>query len=525
MPDPQPVSLEIVAADACSEIFLIDGNFKLVKKGIGRETVSVPPGIYKIKNRSGQATVERMIVVREGMDPVRLDPVPLNSAMPLLVSTRTHEPHQEVARHAADAPGLTLGSGSAIVLVARQWTAPAPDGAAETVANPARGLSLHDMAGRLLADVEKLTLTQVKGTFDPCVSLDVALDPGPYRLSLLYANGRRVEQTLIASAGWQTQVYLLVDNNADKNAARVDLINGAITLRKPGDPFAPDDPRLREEEIFRGALRDSRKVLSDEIRSRIVSPSASPMQALLGAHLLIREMKAGKEESSAPEDAASASDNLGALRAIVANLRASLGRHPDVEAIASFAGIPDPSFVFEVPPMLRAGWPLLLDASVQRPASVPDDSLSAGVGERIWGEGPWLLWLAMGADDKVDRAALWQASAQELLTSLRAKVVDTAAEMAARALPPGTAASTGTLSALRKVKSIFTRRVRTPFPAVLAAAPEAVREVVLEAVEPQAPPDLRASGAALTDQQRKDLVKRLGVPLSRIDAWLRKSEK
>ena len=175
--------------------------------------------------------------------------------------------------------------------------------------------------------------------------------------------------------------------------------------------------------------------------------------------------------------------------------------------------------------MLRAGWPLLLDASVQRPASVPDDSLSAGVGERIWGEGPWLLWLAMGADDKVDRAALWQASAQELLTSLRAKVVDTAAEMAARALPPGTAASTGTLSALRKVKSIFTRRVRTPFPAVLAAAPEAVREVVLEAVEPQAPPDLRASGAALTDQQRKDLVKRLGVPLSRIDAWLRKSEK
>lgn len=515
MPDPQPVKLEIVAADAGSEIFLIDGSFRLVQKGIGRLTVAVPPGIYKIKNRSGQATVERMIVVREGMDTVRLDPVPLNSAMPLLISTKTHEYHQELARHAADAPGLSLGSGSAIILVARQWTAPAPDNAVETVANPARGLSLHDMAGRLLADVE--AHTQVQGTFDPCVALDVALDPGPYRLSLLYANGRRVEQTLIASAGWQTQVYLLVDNNPDKTAARADLIDGAITLCKPGDPFSPDDPRLREEEILRGALRDSRKVLSDEIRARIVSPSASPMQALLGAYLLIREMKEEmkeeKEKPGAPENQAPPNDDLGALRAIVANLRQSLGRHPDVEAIASFAGLPDPSFVFEMPPMFRAGWPLLLEASVQRPASVPGDSVSAGVAERIWGEGPWLLWLAMGADDKVDRAALWQAKGEEILTSLSA-------------MPPvGALTSAGAMSALRKVTSIFTRRARTPFPAVLAAAPEAVREVVLEAAEPPAPPDLRALGAALTDQQREDLVKRLGVPLSRIDAWLQKSGK
>src|SRR3954464_12601757 len=509
MPDPQLVNLEIAAAEDCSEIFLIDGNFKLVKKGIGRLTVPVPPGIYKIKNRSGQATVERMIVVREGMDTVRLDPVPLNSAMPLLISTKTHEYQQDVARHAADAPDLALGSGSAIVLVARQWTAPAPDGKEETVANPARGLSLHDMAGRLLADGEALTEGKEKGTFDPCVSLNVALDPGPYRLSLLYKNGRRVEQTLIASAGWQTQVYLLVDNNSDKAAARVDLINAAITLRKPGDPFSPEDPRLREEEIFRGALRDSRKVLSDEMRSRIVSPSASPMQALLGAHLLIREMKEAKEKSDAPESAAPPSDNLGALRAIVANLRESLGRHPDVEAIAAFAGIPDPGFIFAVPPMFRAGWPLLLDASVRRPASVPGDSLSASVAERIWGEGPWLLWLALEADDKVDRASLWQAKAAEILTSLGARSQKAA----------------GAVSALRKVTSIFTRRVRTPFPAVLAAAPEAVRAAVLEAVEPLAPPDLGASGAALTDQQREDLVKRLGVPLSRLDAWLQKSEK
>ncbi len=54
-----PVTFEVVAADEAAEIYLIDGDFRLVDKGIGRKTFTVPPGIYKIKNRSGQTTAER----------------------------------------------------------------------------------------------------------------------------------------------------------------------------------------------------------------------------------------------------------------------------------------------------------------------------------------------------------------------------------------------------------------------------------------------------------------------------------
>jgi hypothetical protein len=55
----EPISFSVEAADSGTELFLIDGRFKLVKRGIGRETFSVPPGIYKIKARSGKTTPRR----------------------------------------------------------------------------------------------------------------------------------------------------------------------------------------------------------------------------------------------------------------------------------------------------------------------------------------------------------------------------------------------------------------------------------------------------------------------------------
>ena len=153
MSDPKLVTFEIAAADTGSEIFLIDGDFRLVKKGIGRETFSVRPGIYKIKNRSGRTTTERMIVVREGMSTVNLDSVLLNSAMPLLHSAKTHESHMNAARQAGASFALSPGSGSAIVIVARQWTGPVPTSSNAVPPNPARGMTLLDMAGGVVADV------------------------------------------------------------------------------------------------------------------------------------------------------------------------------------------------------------------------------------------------------------------------------------------------------------------------------------------------------------------------------------
>jgi hypothetical protein len=515
MPDATLVTFDVVAADAGAEIFLIDGNFKLVKRGIGRETFSVPAGIYKIKNRSGGATVERMIVVRDGMKTVELEPVLLSSAMPLRHSTKTLAHHIDAARRAGEVADLTHGSGGAIVIVVSKWTPPsesAPAAPLPNESNPARGLKLLDLYGELVVDVERSA--KVHGEQDPSATLHVALDPGAYRLALVYEDGSRIDQTLIVSAGWQTQIYLLVDENAGRGFGYADLINGAITIRKPQEKFEPDDARLRAEEIARGALQGARKILSDELRAQIVRPDASPMLALFGAHLLIREARRESEQkANALADDSKAEARLEALRRIVDNLRSSIGIHPDVEAIATFAGNADPNYVFRAPPMLRPAWPLFLSASVQRPSSVPADSLPAVIAERIWGEGPWLMWLAADANDKIDRAALWHRKALELLiafgTRNRAKTVGIDAKAIDASL-----SLTGRAAAafLPRAQAFLRRRTRTPFPRL--------EELLTHAVEQKVEDDLKLYASKLTNEQREDLVMRLGVPLSRVDSWL-----
>lgn len=531
MSERAPVDFEVIAADSGTEIFLIDGHFKLLKKGIGRETFSVPPGIYKIKARSGTTATEKMIIVRAGMGPVTLDPVPISSAMPLQDSAKTHEYHMAAAQQAAAAvPSSTFGTGSAVVIVVRQWTAPQPPSPPpNTVLNPARGLTLREMSGVVMVNLEERS--PVSPAFDPCVAVHIAVNPGAYRLTLAYEGGRHVEQTLIACAGWQTHVYLLTDNRDDPRQTRADLVNGAITMRKPGEGFNPNDPRLRLEEIARGALVDNRKILSDEIRTRIATRDCPPMLALIGAHLLIREAKDAKvKQEDAPDEAAAVVDSHGPVRTIVENLRASIGTHPDVEAIAIGAGNPNPSFVFDAPPLFRASWRLLLKASARQPELLPAASFGARVAERLWGEGSWLIWLDPDTADAVDRSGLWQTNVRTLLASIeatasgtpadRAAAIATGAMQAPQTSPPQTERAWSlavpivrqVADALTWLKSRFATRSRTPFPEL--------RQGVEHPIAERAAGDLAALRARLTDDQWRSLIKTVGVPRSRISAWL-----
>jgi hypothetical protein len=510
------VTFQVTAADSGTEIFLIDGDFKLVKKGIGRETFLVAPGIYKIKARSGTAAIEKMLIVRSGMPAVMLEPVMLNTAMPLRRSIKTHESHMAAAQQAAATPDLVTGSGSAIVIMARQWTAPQPTSPSSSLPqNPAHGLVLRDMSGAEIADIEKRT--SVNTPFDPCVTLHVALNPGTYRLSLAHRSGRRVEQTLVACKGWQTHVYLLLDAVAKPDQSGVDLVNGAITMRRPSEGFNPDDPKLRLEEVARGALYDDRMILSEDIRSQIARPDAPPMFALLGAHLLIREAKDAKaKKERMPDVPVDLVDNRAAVRQVVDNLRAAIGAHPDVEAIAIGAGNPDPQFGFSAPPMLRASWRLLLKASVQRPEVLPVDSLGARVAERIWGEGPWLLWVDPDTTTAINHASLWQMAAPEMLSSIdrnrqATRAADGVGSTVAVSRGPVSTAIAAAAAFLSRVKALFTGRSRRPFPDLRAGVQAAVAE--------RAALDFAGLRARLSDDEWRTLIKRLGVPRSRIDAW------
>lgn len=511
------VTFEVTAADSGTEIFLIDGDFRLVKKGISRETFSVAPGIYKIKARSGTATIETMLVVRTGMPAVVLEPLILNTPMPLRRSVKAHEAHMAAAQQAAATPDLVVGSGSAIVIVARQWTAAQPTGVPTSLPrNPAHGLAIRDMSGALIADIEKQT--SVSGTFDPCVTFHVALNPGTYRLSLAHRSGRRIEQTLVACNGWQTHVYLLLDTASKTDEPAADLVNGAITMRRASEGFNPDDPKLRLEEIARGALYDDRMILSADTRLQITRPDASPMFALLGAHLLIREgEKAKAKKEGMPDAPVELVDNRAAVREVVNNLRTAIGAHPDVEAIAIGAGNPDPQFGFTAPPMLRASWWLLLKASVARADVFPVESLGARVAERIWGAGPWLLWVDPATTTTtVNHTALWQTAARDVLSSIdiNRQTPSTADGVAATPVisrRPLSIAIGAAAAVLSRVKALFTRRSRRPFPDL--------RDGDQRAVADKAALDVARLRGKLSEEQWRTLIKRVGVPRSSIDAW------
>ena len=521
----EPVRFEVSCADPATEVFLIDGDFRLVERGVGRQIFSVPPGIYKVKTRSGRVSAERVLVVRPGMPAVTLDPLPLDSPMPLLAATRTHEFHMAEAARAALDPAVPMGQGSGVVLVARRWSAPSPTPGAPPLPHPAHGVSLRDAQGNLLIELEKQPASH--RDFDPCVALHLALDPGAYRLALPLADERVVEQSIIAIPGWETHIFLLADASSPP-----DPINSAITWRRPGDAFHQADARLRNEEMLRKAVQEDRRILSPAIRGMITDPGAPPMLALLGAHLLLRETTRAAGGGPSERD----QEELGQ---VVGNLRSVLGpRHPDVEAIALAVGRGNPDAGFETPPMLRPSWPLILNASVERPQSIPPDSPAARAAERIWGEGPWLHWLA-GAGDTVDRAALWQARARELVANMPQ---DIGAASDFRNLPgrrPGSEVTfgagprrrakkspgvAGTLwqaisgigtAAYRRARVLVTPRVRTPFPEIRSGAIPA---------EPAPSLPSAALASRLSAAQRKELVTRLGIPLGQLNAWIEQNQ-
>lgn len=529
MPDAQTLTLRVEVPDAAAELFLIDGDFRLVKKGVGSQSFEVPPGIYKIKCRSGRHAYEQMVVVRDGMAAVQLERVMVNSSMPLEGSMRTHEYHMSAAGNAESGPKVSVGTGSGIIIVARQWTSQNPPSDRPPLPNPARALALRDASGAVLVDVEAHTSYQGGG--DPIVTLNVELAPGEYSVTRVRPDGSSVSLPLVASAGWLTHVYILVDEKGVEGDAGAELVSASITIRRPGAAFHANDLELRSEEIARCALRDARHILSAPVRAQFTAKGAPPMLALIGGHLIARADK--KAATRAPADAgalAAESADLGDVRTIVANLREALGAHPDVEALASLCGVANDAYVYRNPPMLRSSWSAMLDVSCRRPAAVPVDSITARVSERVWGEGPWLLWVDRVAVSDADHARSWQARARELVVALATKeppavaaTMDQDKALVADVAPPTFARRTveavlttvipeGARSAWKRRSKFGDNRARTPFPSFAN-------------IEPRAGPthtadEFQRARTALTDANRAELVKEIGVPLSRIDAWL-----
>jgi hypothetical protein len=208
------------------------------------------------------------------------------------------------------------------------------------------------------------------------------VDPGAYRLSLELPNQERIELPVTAAFGWQTLIFLLQTNylTPPKKVRRANLANAAIFLSQHGYPRQPSeyDKLLRTADLARQGLTKSRPVVNQDVFSMLMSKWDDPFLGITALHLLLRDPDRPQE----------------LVNDVIANLRGLLGKHPDVEALAWKGGLGDPSYIFDQPPVVRAGWEMLLEASVQHPETVPASSLAAQVSSHLWGSGAWLTWQA-----------------------------------------------------------------------------------------------------------------------------------
>jgi len=106
------VRLEVSTSDAATEIFVIDGLFRPVEKGLGSLATQLKPGIYKLRIRAGYAEQEEIVVLRD--EPVQKSySIRFSSPAPLRDTAEKDLRHVEAAERESQAIHVAYGTGAA----------------------------------------------------------------------------------------------------------------------------------------------------------------------------------------------------------------------------------------------------------------------------------------------------------------------------------------------------------------------------------------------------------------------------
>jgi hypothetical protein len=418
-PAAKKFTLTVQSADAEAEIFLIDGEFQMVARDVGHLQAEVEPGIYKVKYRTGAATSEQLVLVKDQPVVVSLARLSFSSPAPLAETAKTHEYHMAGATEESRKIHVKSGTGSWIFVFVRDWTV---TGNSVRSGNPSQWLSLHDEQGTQIADLHTAGTHSVTG--DPWAACNLEVGPGTYRLrlDLPAKNGQRqvrLEQAIVASPGWQTQVFLLRKAYGPEQEDWAADLAGAAILLSRGLGFDPSRADFRQTELARLGLTNRRRLISEEIQQMLRAKMENPMLGILGAHLLLLRPQIDKA----------------LLEVVVQNLRNLLGEtHPDVEAIALQLEN-GTSYAFSSPPMLRRSWALLVEATTSRSMVIVPNSLAARIWDRLWAEEPWLLWevpeaLTTGGAKGLGLESQLEGENSALVAALREYVLPRVAPMA-----------------------------------------------------------------------------------------------
>lgn len=386
--------LAVSSPEPAAEIFVIDGRFSLVDRGLGSLDTPVPAGLFKVKVRVGNATRQDVVLVDgDTRLPATAGAAPpaLATVLPLPGTTATHESHvaaRSDAIAAANALQVPDGHGVLVCLVRFFSSKDRPVGAGEA---PWHGMQVLDVDGKVVVDLEQVA--PKKPGPDPAAFAAVALPPGCYFLRQPLDGQGTIEQSLVVCPGWRTEAYTLRRVASDSQAMDP-RPRTTVLMHRVGTPLdaAASAQEDRAAEIARQALAGERKVLNPELEDLLMVKADNPVAGIIGAHLLLveRERDAGRD--------------LHMLDVVVQRLRGLVGpHHPDVEALALQCADPELRETDGVvgPPMFQRSWALLTAAAEEHPELV-----SPATWQRVHALSavpPFLVWNPSG---EVKAAAL-----------------------------------------------------------------------------------------------------------------------
>jgi hypothetical protein len=378
------IRLTVEAEEPGTEIFLLDDQFRLKERSVGRLDTRQSPGVYKIKLRAGYETREEIILLQDEPVERHYPALAFYSPIPLEGTGGSIKSQAEAAeRLSREAKPIAAGEGSRIFIFARDYIGGGVESPEEPVAeNPAAGLSLKNVAGKMLVDLAEKS--EVCGGPEPWAACAVEVAPGPYVLSLKTPGGEMFEQIIYAPLGWHAQVFLTQRLHESRRAEgqsrtlKIPDLPGAALLLTSSQDFNANDGGARLVELARISFSNRRRVLTGELRKMLYGKFEHPMLGIYGAHLLLLEKEL----------------DVSLYNQVVNNLRGIFkDSHPDVEALSLATNEDATSYVFNLPPMLRRSWSLVVKATVRRPDLVPIGSKAAQVADCVLGTKPWMTWM------------------------------------------------------------------------------------------------------------------------------------
>lgn len=356
-------TLSIRSADPTAQIKVLDGAANIVANGIGKVDAPLADGLYKIRVRVGSEFKERLVALDAGLSLQHFDRLDFPTPIPVDNTARSHEYHQRAIWDAWNKPAPPLGSGSRLLISAREWSLDN----SRAHPDPAAALSIILPSGDKIAFA---AIATIRTEGDAYAIGAVEVDSGLYRVELALPDGSRLRRALHASPGWTTQLYMLFRDATEQSLP--DLAGGSVAIAQ--QPVVHDE-QARLAEIALDALTQHRAILSEQMRQILRDKFEQPLLGLIGAHLLLREP-----------------DQAGLFEVVVNNLTDMLGfEHPDVSALRTKLSPAEAAPVIE-PPMLRASWDLLVEASGDNPELIVPNSDAAKIAEFIVPGRGWLVW-------------------------------------------------------------------------------------------------------------------------------------